>query len=315
MELWRTFSGLGLVIGALLFAAALTPSLIPRSPLLQGCSGMCFAVGYALGVLILWAWEWMQLPLASVRLRRNATWAAAVAAAAVVRFVWKSAEWQDSIRARMGMPLLGEAEPLTVALVAAVVFVLLLMVARSFRGVGGLVRRWLARYVPERVSMLVGGLAALALFWTLVDGVLFDGFIRLSDRSFQALDALIEPQFPAPTDPMRAGSAESLVNWEELGRAGREFVVSGPTAEEISAFTGREAKQPIRVYAGLNSAEELGERASLVLREMIRVGAFDRSVLIVAVPTGTGWMDPAAMDTLSICTAATRRSWRCSIRI
>jgi uncharacterized membrane protein len=31
---------------------------------------------------------------------------------------------------------------------------------------------------------------------------------------------------------------------------------------------------------------------------MIRVGAFDRSVLIVAVPTGTGWMDPAAMDTL-----------------
>ena len=31
---------------------------------------------------------------------------------------------------------------------------------------------------------------------------------------------------------------------------------------------------------------------------MIRVGAFDRSVLIVAVPTGTGWMDPAAMDPL-----------------
>ena len=187
VELWRTFSGLGLVIGALLFAAALTPSLIPRSPLLQGVlSGVCFAIGYALGVLMLAAWEWMQLPLASVRLRRNATWAAAaVAAVVVVRFVWKSAEWQDSIRARMGMPPHNEAEPLTVALVAAVVFVLLLLIARSFRGVGGLVRRWLARYVPERVSMLVGGLAALALFWTLVNGVLFEGFIRLSDRSFQ----------------------------------------------------------------------------------------------------------------------------------
>ena len=56
--------------------------------------------------------------------------------------------------------------------------------------------------------------------------------------------------------------------------------------------------RPIRVYAGLNSAEELEERADLVLEEMIRVGAFDRAVLIVAVPTGTGWMDPAAMDTL-----------------
>ena len=159
-------------------------------------------------------------------------------------------------------------------------------------------RRWLARYVPERVSMLVGGAGGAGAVLDAGRRGALRGFIRLSDRSFQALDALIEPQFPAPSDPMQAGSAESLVNWEELGRAGREFVVSGPTAEEISAFTGREAKKPIRVYAGLNSAEELEERADLVLREMIRVGAFDRSVLIVAVPTGTGWMDPAAMDTL-----------------
>ena len=35
-----------------------------------------------------------------------------------------------------------------------------------------------------------------------------------------------------------------------------------------------------------------------MLQEMIRVGAFDRSVLIVSAPTGTGWMDPAAMDPL-----------------
>jgi uncharacterized membrane protein len=300
VELWRTFSGLGLVLGALFFAAALTPSLIPRSPLLQGVlSGVCFAIGYWLGVVLLWAWNWMQLPLASQRVRRNATWAAAaLAAAVVVSFAWKSAGWQDSIRERMGMPLLGEADPLTVGVIAAAVFLVLLLIARSFRGVGGLVRRRLARHVPERVSMLVGGLAALALFWALVDGVLFAGFIRLSDRSFQALDALIEPQFPAPTDPMKTGSAESLLNWEELGRAGRQFVVSGPTAEEIAAFTGREAKQPIRIYAGLNSAEGLEERADLALAEMVRVGAFDRKVLVVVVPTGTGWMDPAAMDTL-----------------
>ena len=56
--------------------------------------------------------------------------------------------------------------------------------------------------------------------------------------------------------------------------------------------------RPLRVYVGLNSAEEVEERAALVLAEMIRVGAFERSVLVVVVPTGTGWMDPAAMDTL-----------------
>ena len=115
---------------------------------------------------------------------------------------------------------------------------------------------------------------------------------------FATRDALLEPEYPAPTDPLGTGSAESLVDWEALGRAGREFVASGPTAEAIAAFTGRPAMRPLRVYVGLNSAETVEERAALALEEMIRVGAFDRSVLVVTVPTGTGWMDPAAMDTL-----------------
>ena len=31
------------------------------------------------------------------------------------------------------------------------------------------------------------------------------------------------------------GSPASLVGWETLGRAGREYVASGPSAEEIAA--------------------------------------------------------------------------------
>jgi uncharacterized membrane protein len=55
---------------------------------------------------------------------------------------------------------------------------------------------------------------------------------------------------------------------------------------------------PVRVYVGLNAAEEVADRARLALDELIRVGGFERSVLVVAVPTGTGWMDPEATDTL-----------------
>jgi uncharacterized membrane protein len=40
------------------------------------------------------------------------------------------------------------------------------------------------------------------------------------------------------------------------------------------------------------------ERAQLALAELKRVGGFERSVLIVATPTGTGWLDPSAVDTL-----------------
>lgn len=36
----------------------------------------------------------------------------------------------------------------------------------------------------------------------------------------------------------------------------------------------------------------------LALEEMIRTGAFRRKILVVASPTGTGWMDPASYDAL-----------------
>ena len=52
--------------------------------------------------------------------------------------------------------------------------------------------------------------------------------------------------------------------------------------------------------SGLNSAETAEERAALALAEMQRTGAFDRSLLVIATPTGTGWVDPAAMLPLEI---------------
>jgi uncharacterized membrane protein len=39
-------------------------------------------------------------------------------------------------------------------------------------------------------------------------------------------------------------------------------------------------------------------RAKLALEELKRVGGFERSVLIVVTPTGTGWVDPAAIDSV-----------------
>ena len=88
------------------------------------------------------------------------------------------------------------------------------------------------------------------------------------------------------------------MKWDELGRAGREFIASGPTAKEISAFTGRPALEPIRVYVGLRTADTPLARARLALEELRRTGGFNRSTLIVITPTGTGWIDPAGMDSV-----------------
>jgi len=93
------------------------------------------------------------------------------------------------------------------------------------------------------------------------------------------------------------------VRWKELGRQGRAFIASAPTAREIAAATGAPAMDPIRVYVGLRSADTPEARAEIALRELIRVGGFERSVLVVASPTGTGWMDPGAHDTLDFMLA------------
>ena len=55
---------------------------------------------------------------------------------------------------------------------------------------------------------------------------------------------------------------------------------------------------PIRVYVGLNSKETIDERAKLALEELKRLKAFNREILILVTPTGTGWMDPYSMDTV-----------------
>jgi len=134
------------------------------------------------------------------------------------------------------------------------------------------------------------------LFWSAVDGVLFNFLLRTADQSFQRLDALIEDDLPQPTRPEQTGSEESLLAWQQLGRQGRRFISGGPDAEDLSDFFGKPMPAPVRVYVGLNSADTPEQRARLALEELKRVGGFERSVLLLVTPTGTGWVDQASQN-------------------
>ncbi|MBB5222385.1 putative membrane protein [Amaricoccus macauensis] len=299
-SLWMSLSGIGLVIGAVFFAFSLTPSLIPRAGELQGVlGGISFAIGYGIGTLAGALWRWFQLPVPPDRIRRPGTWIALGASALVVAvYLWRSSAWQNSIRSLMGMPPVDSSAPLRLALVAIAVVVIAMLLARLFLFVIRLVEERAVRHMSLRAARALGLIGAALIFLLVVEGVLVRGFLNMADASFRAVDAIIEPNVARPADPLKTGSSASLVRWEGIGRAGRDFIASGPTAAQISAETGVAAKEPIRVYVGLNSAEGAEARARLALRELIRAGAFDRSVLVVVTPTGTGWMDPAAMDTL-----------------
>lgn len=298
--LWHPFSNSGLVLGTLLFAASLTPSLLPRNVVTQGVvSGCSLAAGYGIGVLASWLRDYMELPQIKGPLVRLAKLVAASGCATVAAIcLWQAAGWQNSIRTLMELELVDRAYPLKVIPIALAVFALLIALARLFRLMLHFVTIKVNRLLPKRVSHVIGVVAAVALFWSVINGVLFRGALVVADASYRELDKLIEPQAKQPTDPLKTGSKASLLGWSELGRAGREFVSSGPTDEEISTLLGRSALKPIRVYVGLRSAETPEARAKLALEELKRVGGFDRSVLIVITPTGTGWVDPAALDSV-----------------
>lgn len=299
-ELWHSFSSCGLLLGTLFFAASLTPTLLPRTFLTQGLlSGCCLAAGYGIGAFGAWLWAYLEFAELSGRLRRVANLTMATGGAIVaVASLSQAARWQNSIRALMQLEPIDTAHPLAISLIALVVFAALIALARLFGLTLRLVATMVRRFLPVRVANVVGVVAAVVLFWLVINGALFRAFLNAAEASFREYDALIEPEHAPPTDPLKAGSSASLLAWNKLGRAGREFVASGPSRENISAFSGRPALAPLRVYAGLRTAETAQARARLALEELKRVGAFGRSVLIVITPTGTGWVDPAAVDSV-----------------
>ncbi|WP_207099440.1 alpha/beta hydrolase [Paracoccus shandongensis] len=293
-------SGVGLVLGALFMAASLTPSLIPRGEGVQGVlAGVCFAAGYGLAVLGRWIWVTLELPLIRGRTGRQVLLALAVLAALIVgAFLARATDWQNSIRAPMGMALAPPELPLMIGGIALVVAAVLLALGKLAAALVRHLTARIARVVPRRAAHLLGLIIGAVLLWSLANGVLFSGFIRTADTSARALDAVIPPDILPPADPLLPGSPASLVAWEDLGREGRNYVAATPTADEIAAVTGGEAMQPLRAYVGLNAADTADERAALAVAELDRIGGFGRSILVVAMPTGTGWLDPAAMTTL-----------------
>ncbi len=297
---WQGFSGSGLLLGTLLFAASLTPSLVPRPFGLQvALSGLALTAGYGLGVFLRWLWAYAELPVPRARLRRLFKGLLAlVCLALAVTFVLQASDWQNSVRALMALPPVEGTRPLTLGLLAILIFVALLALGRLLLWSARQAVARLDRFLPRRIAVVLGTGATVLVVWTLINGLAVRGIFQTFDATFSQLDTLIEAEQSAPQNRLLAGSAASLIDWEGLGRQGRRFVSGTLTTDRLATFSGAGAMQPIRVYAGLNSAETIEERVELAMAELERTGAFERSVLTVITPTGTGWVDPGAIDSL-----------------
>lgn len=294
------FSAFGLLLGFLFLAASLTPSLIPRGPFLQGVlGGVVMALGYLLGRIMEGLWGLAEMPVLKGRPRRVVLAILSLAVLALLGLaLGYSHVWQNDLRERMGMEATTGGHFLQVLLLAAAVFAVLYALGRLVAVFARVVRSGLYRVMPRRRADVVGFLlVGVALFVFTRDGLL-DTAIDALDTTFETAQALFDSAPPAPTEARIPGSPASLVDWKAMGRPGRDFVTLGPDAAAISAFTGRPALDPIRVYVGRANAATAQERAALALAELKRLGAFDRRILVVVSPTGTGWMDPGSHDSV-----------------
>lgn len=296
-KLLRSFSVLGVLFGLLFLCGSLTPSLLPRVPQVQGIlSGVALAVGYGVGKAVYFTWWLLEFKEVSGPFKRIPIWISTIALGLLTVFTFnRSVVWQNSVRQKMEMPDVESAYVWLVAGIALAVALLLILIVRGILRLVKLAIALLMRLVPRRTAIGLGSILAVLLVFSLVNSFVIQRALLAADTLFATLDRAVNDGVEAPTHDFGSGGPNSLVDWDDIGINGKDFLVEGPDQAEIAAFTGRDALEPIRVYAGYSSGDNSEERATIALQDLIKMGGFDRSVLIVATPTGTGWLDPAAI--------------------
>ncbi|NUS93946.1 MAG: hypothetical protein HOQ36_16345 [Nocardia sp.] len=250
-------------------AVSLAPGLLPRSTAAQSvltALTVVIALGIAQFARFVVRHTAGPLPAATARTRGLVC---AIATAGVLGAVVYAGRWQHTLRAAMDMAPAGPGYWVVWAFGAALLTASLVTVGR---GGGRLLRR--IGWSRALVMAVVAGMP-MALFAV-------PAAVSWGDRTYAAANATADPDLVRPVTMTRSGSAESMVSWSTLGREGQRFVTAGPPGA-------------VRVYIGLHSAPDLAARAALAVRELDRAGGFDRADLVLAVPTGSGWVDARAL--------------------
>ncbi len=279
------------------FLPALTPSLLPRPAFFLGLTtAVAAAIGYGLFVAIAEVAHRCGVPGLPAGWRRRA-WALLTIGAglSVVIGFPLAASWQNEIRESLGVaPQAGGF--LIAGLTALGAFALLLGIGRLLARLTRATVRRLHLHLPRWLAVGVAVALVTVAGYLLIADLLLPAATRAADWVYAGKNEG-SPDWVSPTQSTaRSGGPQSLIAWETLGWEGRAFIAGGPSADDIAAFTGETALEPIRVYAGLQSAGTAAQRADLVLAELQRTGAFDRDVLVVAGVAGTGWLEAPSID-------------------
>jgi uncharacterized membrane protein len=296
----RHYTFTGTTVGLIFIWLSLTPSLLPRGPLYQGLvSGLSGAIGYGLGVFSVWLVRFMREKDDSPPPPRWA-WKVLIpigVVGQVLMAIWFHV-WQDDVRDLMGVAHLDWYDyPLSGALSLVVLFTVV-EIGQFIRWLVRFLVGQVDRFVPFRLSATIVVTLLVVLTIAVLNGVVLKFAMRTMNNTFATTNNEMNPDSAPPKTPLRSGGPESLVSWESLGHQGRVFIEGGPKVDDLTKFNGAAAAEPIRAYAGLNSADGITATAELAARELQRTGGLRRAVVAVATTTGTGWINEAEASAL-----------------
>ncbi|MBV9546946.1 MAG: alpha/beta-hydrolase family protein [Chloroflexi bacterium] len=280
------------MLALVFWSQALTPTFIPRTWMVQtAISVCCLAIGYGIGTLVgrwlhrvLHRWALSPGPAARRRLWLVVAvgWFACVIIGAPV---W--VRWENEQRDLMGSKSVDPLDAVRMVAVSVAFGAILVVLGRVLANGVRLINRFNKRHVPAVLATPATVLLMVVVCWL--------GFrvgIALADSHYSSVNDITEEGVVVPASASVSGSSASLVTWDSLGRHGRTFVSSATSTQQLEMFHGGDAalKEPVRVYVGLHSAATAAERADLAVRDLERAGGFERKVLVVWIPTGSGWM-------------------------
>jgi uncharacterized membrane protein len=207
----------------------------------------------------------------------------------------------------------GTPSPLSSLAVASGIVGSLAGVAYGEHALTDLVARRLAAVVPgpPRLWRLVGHAVSLAGLGLGASTVWHRAMRRIEARTSVDVPVLEPGEGDRWVPSTVSGGPGSLVAWAGMGRDGRLHALASVRPQplldrpagvpdlSIETVMGTSARAaPVQVYVGLDNAPTRRARVDLAIAELERTGAFDRSLLVLVSPTGTGYVNYVAVAAL-----------------
>jgi len=138
-------------------------------------------------------------------------------------------------------------------------------------------------------GIAVAGLAAFTLY---------SSRVSVQQSVFESAYAAV------PTRDGVTGGPASGQAFSGLGREGRRFVSQAYTADELSAVLGCPATDPVRAMVPVSALTGDDTRdAKAVVAEVERLGGFAKGTIVLAAPTGNGYVSYVQTETVELLTA------------